>query len=188
MNLPPPPERDLGQVLAYIAKHPVSVLILHWNWKSAVMSATFRAPVFFMASVRCGLRVAITGAAVEAGFNAIGAGFYGAFLQAVRNAQPFWLAWLVSTCAVPAFIQVAVNLAHRAAGTSNLRHGIIISLALSAITASFNLYSMRRGVMLTGRGSRTFFNDLSRLPGVISSFLMTAPRWVMRTVRGDRGP
>jgi hypothetical protein len=188
MNLPSPAERDLGQVLAYIARHPVSALLLHWNWKSAVMSAAFRAPVFFTASVRYGLKVAITGAALEAGFNAIGAGFYGAFLQAVRNAQPFWLAWLVSTCAVPACIQIAVNLAHRAAGTSNLRHGITISLALSAITASFNLYSMRRGVMLTGSSGKPFLNDLGRLPGVIFSFLMTVPRWVMRRVRGDKSP
>jgi len=67
--------------------HPISVLLWRWNWKSALLSALFRAPIFFAASVSYGALLALEGAGVEAIFNAAGAGFYGAFLQNIRKAN-----------------------------------------------------------------------------------------------------
>ena len=52
-------------VLRYIVRHPIEVLVRRWNWKAAVLSALLRAPIFFFSYFRKdGLKMAI-GAAIE---------------------------------------------------------------------------------------------------------------------------
>jgi hypothetical protein len=193
-NVPPRQDSYLVSVLAGMVRRPISAFLLRWNWKSAIVSAAYRAPIFFAVSVRHGIRMATAGVLVEAGFNAVGAGFYGAFLESVRNAQPAWLASLLATCAVPVLTQIVLNLVHYAAGTSVLHRGIILSILLSALSAAFNLYVMRRGAMLTGNDAEPFQRDLARLPVMIGGFLMILPRSLVRMFRkqdagrGDKRP
>ena len=115
---------------------------------------------------------------MEGLFNAIGAGFYGAFLQHIRKAKPAWLAWLVGAWFVPVLIQSCANALHHAVGTSRLHRSIVISLCLSAISATFNLFAMRRGRLLSGPGSETLMNDLGNMPRLIYDFILIVPRRV----------
>lgn len=172
--------------LGEMARHPIATFLLGWNWKAALLSVAYRAPIFFIASVRHGLGLAMTGTLVEAGFNAVGSGLYGSFLQRIRNAQPRWLASLLAAVAVPAVIQISLFLFHQAAGTLQLRGGIVLSLALSVISAAFNLYAMRRGTLLAGKEAQPFVTDLMRLPATIADFLLAVPRWLLRTSCGGR--
>ena len=164
--------------------HPAAVLLLRWNWKSALLSALFRAPIFFAASLRSGILLAMAGAGVEAAFNAVGAGFYGAFLQNIRRTKPAWLAWLLGAWLVPALIQICENAFHYAVGTSRLHRGIIISIALSAASATFNLFAMRRGSLLSGPGSATLLTDLGRMPHLIFDFMLIVPRKISSFFQG----
>ena len=158
--------------------HPISVLLWRWNWKSALLSALFRAPIFFAASVGHGALLALEGAGVEALFNSVGAGLYGAFLQKLRHSKPAWLAWLVGACFVPILIQLCENAFHYAVGTSRLHRSIVISICLSALSATFNLFAMRRGTLLSGAGSETLMNDLGNMPRLIHDFILIVPRRV----------
>lgn len=167
--------------------HPVSVLLWRWNWKGALLSALFRAPIFFAVSLHQGVLLALGGAGVEAVFNATGAGFYGAFLQNIRKAKPAWLAWLLGAWLVPALIQVGENAFHYAVGTSRLHRGIIISICLSAASATFNLFAMRRGSLLAGPGSESLLNDLGNMPQLLLDFVLIVPRGVKGFFRVDAG-
>jgi hypothetical protein len=179
---------SLRVALAEMTRHPFSSLVLKWNWKSAVTSIMLRAPVFFAATVRGGIRLALAGALVEAAFNGVGAGFYGAFLQGIRGARPIWAVSLVGALAVPAAIQLSGNLVHFLLGTIVLRRGIAISIALSAITALFNLYAMRRGNLITGKEALPLHRDLMRLPHLIGGFLLIVPRLMMRRAGTGKKP
>jgi hypothetical protein len=169
---------SVASVLGAMLRHPIQNIVLRWNWKAAILSAIFRAPIFFAASARYGLKLAVAGAAVEAAFNSVGAGLYGAFLQNIRNARPAWLAWVLGAWTVPAIIQVTENCFHRAAGTSTLHLGIIISIILSALSAMFNLFAMRRGSLLAGNEARPLLRDLGNMPRLLLDFLLTVPRWI----------
>jgi hypothetical protein len=177
---------SVWKVLALMLRHPVSLLFLRWNWKSASLSALFRAPIFFAASLRHGVGLALTGAAVETAFNAGGAGFYGAFLQNIRKAKPPWLAWLVGAWLVPALIQISENAFHFMAGTSRLHRSVIISICLSAASAMFNFFAMRRGSLLSGPGSESLQRDLGNMPRLILDFILVVPRWVADFFCGGR--
>ena len=166
--------------------HPVSLLFLRWNWKSALLSALFRAPIFFVASLHHGIGPALTGTAVETTFNATGAGFYGAFLQNIRKAKPAWLAWLVGAWLVPALIQISENAFHFMAGTSRLHRSIIISICLSATSAMFNFFAMGRGSLLSGPESESLQRDLGNMPRLILDFILVVPRWVADFFRRER--
>src|SRR5579872_1471822 len=107
-------------VLGHIWHHPYQALVLGWNWKSAVVSACYRAPVFFLVSLEQGIMLALHGAANDALFNALGAGVYGAFLQSIRKARPAWLASWLGAFAVPLVIQSLLFAYHRITGTSSL--------------------------------------------------------------------
>jgi len=183
----PPPEGTVSSALKAMLQHPISVILWRWNWKSALLSALFRAPIFFAASASYGALLALEGAGVEAIFNAAGAGLYGAFLQNIRKAKPAWLAWLVAAWLVPAMIQLCANAFHYAVGTSRLHRGIIISICLSAASATFNLFAMQRGSLLSGPGSETLLNDLGNMPRLILDFVLIVPRRVSGFFRVEPG-
>lgn len=169
-------------------RHPINSFVVQWNWKAAVLSAAFRAPIFFITGLRHGFRLALTGAAVEAAFNAGGAGLYGAFLQKIRNARPAWLAWVLAAWTVPALIQLTENLFHHSIGTSTLKLSIIVSVVLSALSAMFNLFAMRRGNLLTGHEAESLGSDMAKMPRLVLDFLLVIPRQIKSFFRKSSGP
>ncbi|HLJ89729.1 MAG TPA: hypothetical protein VKZ53_23160 [Candidatus Angelobacter sp.] len=173
-------------VLLEIVRRP-QLLLLQWNWKSAIFSAAYRCPIFFVASVRHGLKLALAGTLVEAAFNAFGAGVYGTFLQGIRKATPAWLAVLVGTCLLPAAFQILEFLFHLAIGTYVLRRGIAASIAMSILSAMFNMYAMRRGILLVGAEGKPFRQDLAKWPVILRDFFLLIPRWVGQRVRPRSG-
>jgi hypothetical protein len=49
-------------------------------------------------------------------------------------------------------------------------------VSFSVLSGLFNLFAMRRGVLIVGPGRRSITEDLRRIPGVIAAFLMAVPR------------
>ncbi len=174
------PPQSVGRALLGIFQDPVSVLWRRWNWKAAALSIVFRAPVYFIASFRSGWRETFAALLAESVYCAGTAGFYGAFVQAIRNAQPAWLTALVLTLFLPAIMQGIEYLVHWLRGTHHLHAVLIGSAAVSAISSLFNWFAMKRGTLLVGEEGMSFKRDLRRLPLLAVSFMIGGPRWLWR--------
>ncbi len=151
-------------------------LLLLWNWKSALLSIVLRGPIFFGAAVRQGWKAAIAALFTESIFCALSAGFYGAVVQTMKDAEPQWLTGVFLTVVVPIIFQVLEYLLHWFRGTPHLRVAGIVSLVVSAVSALFNWYAMRRGTLLVGREGGGFGGDLRRLPRLLFEFFAVLPR------------
>jgi len=167
------------RILAGLARRPQRVLFL-WNWKSAWLSVILRAPIFLAATIRRGFAATFSAVLTECVFCMVTAGFYGAFVQSLRDAEPEWLTILFLTVVMPGVFQVLEFLMHRARGTPHLRIAEMASILVSGISALFNWYAMRRGALLVGGEGGSFASDLRRLPGLLVKFVATVPGWLKR--------
>jgi hypothetical protein len=174
--------RALPEVLLEIMRRPQKVLQL-WNWKSASLSVILRGPIFLVAAIRQGWAGVIGALFTESAFCALSAGFYGALVQSLKDAEPQWLTGIVLAVLVPALFQGVEYVLHLFRGTPHLRIAEIVSLILSGISALFNWYAMRRGTLLVGVEGASFGSDLGRLPRLIFGFLAVLPRRVASSAK-----
>jgi hypothetical protein len=151
-----------------------------WNWKAATLSAFLRGLVFVGITVSHGWRSMTLAFAAETLYRAGAAGFCAAFVQAIRKRKPQWLVTLVVLVVLPAGTLTCEYLLHHALGTPNLAVGMAISFAISCVTALFDLYAMRQGVLLVGEQGARLSADLRRLPGLLLCFVMEPLRWACR--------
>jgi hypothetical protein len=170
----PSPPSSFFPALLDLLRHPQRILFL-WNWKAAELSIILRGPIFLAAAARRGLGAALSAVLTECLFCAVTAGFYGAAVQTLRDAEPPWLTILFVTFVLPGIFQVLEYALHRFRGTPHLRIAEIISIFVSALSALFNWYAMRRGALLVGGEGKSFGSDLRRLPGLIIRFLIALP-------------
>src|SRR5215467_6079399 len=161
--------------------HRPWMLIRLWNWKSAVLSVGLRVPIFLVATIRRGMAATLSAVITEVVFCAATAGFFGSIVQSFRSAQPQWLALLLITLILPALSQTLEYLLHLVRGTPHLRLAEIASTFVSALSALFNWYVMRRNTLLVGPEGNRFSSDLVRLPGLLLGFVTALPRrWLER--------
>jgi hypothetical protein len=139
-----------------------------------------RGPIYFVAAVQQGYRAAVAALFTESIFCALSAGFYGAVVQILKDAEPKWLTGIFLTIVLPVTFQVLEYLLHWFRGTPHLRFAGIVSLVVSALSALFNWYAMRRGTLLVGRSAGGFGADLRRLPRLLLGFLSVLPRKIAR--------
>src|SRR5580658_1805446 len=165
----------LVNLLFGMLRHPQQLLLL-WNWKNALLSIVLRGPIFFVAGARQGREAAIAALFTESIFCALSAGFYGAVVQLLKDAEPQWLTGVFLTIAVPVTFQILEYVLHWFRGTPHLRIAAIVSLVVSAISALFNWYAMRRGTLLVGKEGGGFGGDLRRLPRLLFGFFAVVPR------------
>jgi len=153
-------------------------ILFSWNWKSALLSVILRGPIFLVAGARQGWRGSLAALLTESVFCAVTAGFYGAVVQLLRNAEPEWLTLLFLTTVLPAVFQALEYGMHWLRGTPHLRLAEIVSVVVSGVSALFNFYAMRRGTLLVGGEGGSFGSDLRRLPRLLLGFLVALPRRV----------
>jgi len=180
-NITLPPVGVAG-TLAGLLLNPWRRLLLRWNWKTALLSACVRGAIFFAANLGAGLSAALGAMWVEAALFATLAGFYGALAQAFRHAQPAWAATMTVMALVPAVNHTLEYLTHYAIGTVRIASGVTASISLSILSAMFNLFAMRRGVLIVGDERASLVDDLRRMPRIVFDFVMAIPRalWRMR--------
>ena len=118
----------------------------------------------------------------------ITAGFYGAIVQTLRDAEPEWLTLCFLVVVVPAVFQALEFLMHFLRGTPHLRIAELVSISISGISALFNWYAMRRGVLLVGSEGATFGSDIRRLPYLLFRFASALPRRITQPGKGKRVP
>jgi hypothetical protein len=156
-----------------------------WNWKSAVISAAMRGPIFFFASLSLGLRAAVAALILDASFRIILAGFMGALTQAVRYIQPAWIPALIVIVGMPVVNHTIEFFVHR----NNMRLGIAIgiSIGFSMISGAFELFAMRRGTLVVTEHSQSLVHDILHFPRLLADFVTTGVRALFRAGRNALG-
>ncbi len=162
-----------GQALLTLLRDPWQCVIQRWNGKAALLSAMFRGVIFLAASIKSHHTGRLSGVLAEALFGAVSAGFFGTLTQALRFADPEWLAELLLAGIYPLLFQVGDFFFHAAVGTQGFRAGMIASAVFTALSAAFNLYIMRRGTLLVGKEGNPFTQDLIVLPRMALLFVVS---------------
>lgn len=186
----------LGEVLRSLIEHPAQI-ITRWNWKSALLGAMLRASFYFTVykASRESWIVTMTAVVVELSFRFFTSGISGALVQSFRRATPAWLAMLVVSITLPIFSHSIEFITHYvqetyfdtifAASANNARQkAFAISVLFSAISALFNLFVMRHGVLLVGAGkeTNTLRDDFKKIPFLIFEFVTYLPRLILRFI------
>jgi hypothetical protein len=144
--------------------------------------------IFLVVNLPAGWTAASGAMAAEFLYRAAGAGFYGAFTQALSRARPRWQATLAAFVALPCGSHLIEYFIHEARGTPNIAASIAVSACFTAVTTLFNLYAMRRGVLLAGPDGRPLLEDLRRLPRMITGFVGSGLEEAARLAGPGRGP
>ncbi len=180
---------SVTEVLSSLVRHPLQ-MITRWNWKAALLGAILRASFYFTVykASKENWIVTLTAVLVELAFRFLTSGISGALVQSFRRAQPIWLATLFVSITLPVFshsIEFATHYAQEkyfydifAASVNNARQkAFAISVLFSVLSALFNLFMMRHGVMLVGAGkeTKTFWDDVKSLPVLIWEFITYIP-------------
>jgi hypothetical protein len=176
----PHDKKSSADALSYLFRHPVDALLRKWNWKSAVLSSLLRATIFFAANISAGLPAALAALYTELVFRGVTSGFYGAITEAFCDVEPAWAAGVTVMILLPILNHSVELLVHWLRGTHNLAASIGASVCFTAISTLFNLYAMRRGALIVGRGSRSLGRDLLHLPRLLLDFVLVVPRTILR--------
>jgi hypothetical protein len=179
-------DRSFFEQLTTLLRRPQQILLL-WNWKSAWLSILLRAPIFLAVASRHGLSTIVSAVLTECLVCMMTAGFYGAVVQSLKDANPEWLVLLFLTIVVPMVFQAIEFLFHWLHGTPHLRLAAMVSLAVGGVSSLFNWYAMRRGTLLVGGEGDPFGSDLRRLPKLLLEFFLAIPCKVKKAAL-DRTP
>ncbi len=191
--LPVMPTR-VFDVIVELIRHPVDAMIIRWNWKSAVLSALLRAPIFFFTYLfnRDGLKLAIGAAAAQSVFRLIFGGVNGAIIQSFSRVEPAWHAVLTVPLILATFSHliefVVQTIYDNQTGVDGKGRAIMISVIVSAISAIFNLFAMRRGVLLVkDETQQSIWRDLKRMPWIAFEFISFPLVWRRRRAKKKAG-
>ncbi len=191
---------SVGDVFRSLTQHPAQI-IMRWNWKSALIGALLRASFYFTVykASKENWLVTLTAVLVEFGFRFLTSGISGSLVQSFRRATPTWLATLIVSISLPIFshsVEFATHYAQEnlfgsifAASENNARQkAFAVSVLISILSALFNLYVMRHGVLLVGAGGETksLWSDLKRIPLLIIEFLVILPNAILRSISQGR--
>ena len=195
-------EISVGDVFSSLVQHPAQI-ITRWNWKSAMLGAVLRASFYFTiynASKESWL-VTMTAVLVEFAFRFFTSGISGALVQSFRRARPIWLATLIVSISLPVFSHAVEFITHYgqekyfntvfAASENNARQkAFYVSVLFSILSALFNLFMMRHGVLLVGAGqeTKTFWTDLKLIPSLVVEFLTFLPLQIIRFIKSGKFP
>src|SRR5947208_3238958 len=189
-------EIPVADVFRNLMRHP-GQLVTRWNWKSAFLGAIVRASFYFTVykASRESWLVTITAVLVELSFRFFTTGVAGAIVQSFRHATPPWLATVIISISLPTVAHLIEFFTHYvqetyyadifAAAEHNARQKTFaISVFFSVISAMFNLYLMRNGVLLVGAGDETqsLWSDFKKMPPLISRFILYLPDQIVRSV------
>jgi hypothetical protein len=176
---------EVVAVLSDLVLHPVQTFYHSWNWKSALLSAMLRAPLFLVATLRQGLKAVSIAVLAEAVYSAAISGCYGAFVQKLRRARPMWASGLLILVILPAILLWFDYLVHLYTGMSNLKGGMWAAATFSLLSSLFNWYLMSRNSLLVGKGARSFASDLKHMPRMLTDFVSWVPRHCYRFLRSS---
>ena len=183
----PENSRTLHGAAFEILRHPFRTLVLNWNWKSAIISSVLRAPIFFAAylATKQGFRMALGAMAVQFIFRAITGGTNGSIIQSFSKVEPAWHAVVT----IPFILTIVMHLGEwvlqgaydSVAGTTGKTTAVLISVLASVVSGGFNLFAMRRGVLLVkDESQQSFWRDIKQMPWIVFELVSFPLIWTMK--------
>ena len=176
-------ETNVWKISQDLLTHPVRRILLRWNWKSAILSSLIRAGIFFCTNLTAGWDAAIQAMSLEFVFRACASGFYGAITQSFSVAQPAILGTIVAMIILPVIAHSIEFVIHFFGGTENLVASIMASASFSVLSTLFNLYAMRRGVLLVGQSRQSFLQDIKVMPRILLDFVLLPIRFLLDAIQ-----
>lgn len=181
---------DLRTVAKKLLSHPVNEVLLRWNWKSAILSALLRSPIFFAAYLaqKQGLWIATGAMLVQFAFRTFFGGVNGAILQSFSKVTPAWHAVItvpIFLAAISHLLEFVIQSAFDSVTGSQGKGGaVLFSASVSVLSAVFNLFAMRRGVLLVrDESSQSLWRDLKQMPFIAFEFLSFPLVWTWKRSR-----
>ena len=191
----------VGDVFRNLIGHPFQI-IARWNWKAALLGAILRSSFYFTVYQVSGEKwlVVITAVLVEFVSRFVTTGIAGAIVQSFRRATPFWLANVIVSISLPAFSHTVEFIIHYvqeryysdifAASTDSIarQRTFAISVLFSVVSALFNLFAMKHGVLLVGAGEETqsFVSDMKKMPRMVGEFVAFLPVLISKYIEGGK--
>lgn len=187
---------SVGDVFRSLAKHPTQV-ITRWNWKSALLGAMLRASFYFTVyqASREAWLVTLTAVVVELSFRFLTSGISGSLVQSFRRASPAWLAMGVVSVSLPLFGHSVEFVTHFVQEeyfanifppsiNSSRQKAFAVSVLISVLSALFNIFLMRNGVMLVGAGDETksLWADFKSIPLLLYEFILFLPKQIIQFI------
>jgi hypothetical protein len=186
----PENSRSIRGVTAELLRHPFRTLILSWNWKAAIISSVLRAPIFFGAYLaqKQGLKMAFAAMGVQFVFRAVTGGTNGAIIQSFSKIEPAWHAVVTIPVVLTVFMHIGEWFLQAGFdtyfGTKGKTTAVLISILGSVISAVFNLFAMRRGILLVkDESQQSFWHDLKQMPWIIFELVAYPLVWTMKRSR-----
>ena len=177
-------------VTTELFRHPIDTLIWRWNWKSAVLSALLRAPIFFFSYIfkKDGLKLAVGAAIAQSVFRLIFGGVNGAIIQSYSKVEPAWHAVLTVPLILASFSHLVEFIVQtyydKQTGVSGGGRAVAVSIFVSVISAVFNLFAMRRGALLVkDESQQSFWRDLWSMPWLALEFISFPLIWTWRRTK-----
>ena len=170
-----------------ILRHPFRTLVLNWNWKAAIISSVLRAPIFFAAylATKQGFRMALGAMAVQFIFRAITGGTNGSIIQSFSKVEPAWHAVVT----IPFILTIIMHVGEwilqssydSVAGTTGKTTAVLISVLASVVSGGFNLFAMRRGILLVkDESQQSFWHDIKQMPWIVFELVSFPLVWTMK--------
>ena len=183
----PENSRTISGVTWDIIRHPFRTLVLNWNWKSAIISSVTRAPIFFGAYLahRQGFWVAFWAMAVQFVFRAVTGGTNGAIIQSFSKIEPAWHAVVTIPIVLTVFMHIGEWFLQagfdKYTGTTGKTTAVLISIFASVVSAGFNLFAMRRGVLLVkDESQQSFWHDIKQMPWIVFELVSFPLIWTIK--------
>ena len=188
---------SVADVFLSLFRHPLQV-VKRWNWKSALLGAILRASFYFgvFKANRESWLVTLTAVLVEFSFRFFTSGISGALVQSFRKAKPAWLATAIVTISLPIFSHTIEFFTHYTQETyfanvfppseNNSRQvAFAVSVFVSVISALFNIFMMRNGVLLVGAGKETksLWGDFKTIPILLYKFTLFLPKQIIKFLK-----
>jgi hypothetical protein len=171
-----------------IARRPYEYLVRRWNWKAGLTSAILRGAIFFSVNLTAGRDAAVGAMLTEFAYRILFSGFVGSVTEAFRKCEPAWAAAVTVSVVLPLISHVVEFTVHYLRGTPRVAAGVDASILFSIFSTLFNLYIMRRGVLVVGTERKPLLEDLAALPRLLIGFLIAAPLKVWKIVASGDSP
>jgi len=170
-----------------ILRHPFRTLVLNWNWKSAIISSVLRAPIFFAAylATKQGFRMALGAMAIQFIFRAVTGGTNGSIIQSFSKVEPAWHAVVT----IPFILTIVMHVGEwilqssydSVTGTTGKTTAVLISIMASVVSGGFNLFAMRRGILLVkDESQQSFWRDIKQMPWIVFELVSFPLVWTMK--------
>jgi hypothetical protein len=166
--------KTIRGVLKVLLSNPLETILWRWHWKSAVLSG------LFLSYKKEGYAVALGAMLAQFLSRMLFGGVNGSIIQSFSRVEPQWQAFLtvplilaVFSHLIEYFVQAAYDNYN---GTTSMGKAITVSVAISILSAIFNLFAMSRGSFLVkDERQQTLWHDMKNVPRLVFDFMAYVP-------------